>query len=434
MEQTRQNVNVRDFETQPHQPGRGSFCIPRAAYHALMEANASAYEICVYLIFAAHTDGTGMFCTAGTNSLQTYAGMNKAVNGSADRAVKRLLTIHAEKTSLDKKNPGYKNKVDLGPILLTPSNWEIQSGMSVPVAAHERARALYVLPTFDEDLEDRIWFGNELVRGQSGSLPLRDLKNAGDAAAQLLLWLYAINDMELWGGTPPPLTTHERSEGLSMRYDPVGESFPIKGNAEIIRAKRRERQFIVDSRIRENYNEAALENAFNVLEQGGFMYEMTVVFNRDPLLDRYYKRLVPEDAEPLYQLDNRTPQRFHASGEQGLGHITARTAGDLGPSVTRPGGKFDGTYAAIVTQGHPAMIAGTYRLKYRVANARNRSVRDTWKRIHQLDRDAYQKISQVRSANGLPYMRPPWAVSKDEVLDTKWNHNETGIDLYNQTP
>ena len=272
----------------------------------------------------------------------------------------------------------------------------------------------------------------EELRGQYDSLPLRDLKNAGNAAAQLLLWLYAIHDMELWGGIPPPLTTHERSEGLSMRYDPIGESFPIKGNAEIIRAKRRERQFLVDPRIRKIHNEAALENAFNVLEQGGFIYEMTVVFNRDPIFDLYYKRLVPEDAEPLYQLDNRTPQRFHTSGERGLCHITARTAGELGPSVTRPGGKFDGTYAAIVTQGHPAMIAGTYRLKYRVANARNRGVRDTWRRIHQLDRDAYQKISQVRSANGLLHMGPPWAVSKNEVLDTKGNFNESDTELHNK--
>lgn len=32
--------------------GPGSFCIPRAAFNALLDAKATAYEICAYLVLA----------------------------------------------------------------------------------------------------------------------------------------------------------------------------------------------------------------------------------------------------------------------------------------------------------------------------------------------------------------------------------------------
>ena len=36
--------------------GPGSFCVPRAAVEALLEATATAYDICAYLVLAKGTE------------------------------------------------------------------------------------------------------------------------------------------------------------------------------------------------------------------------------------------------------------------------------------------------------------------------------------------------------------------------------------------
>ena len=53
-----------------------SFCIPRAAIEALINAQASAVEVCAYLVLARFTDPTGLYSTASVNAVFKYASIN----------------------------------------------------------------------------------------------------------------------------------------------------------------------------------------------------------------------------------------------------------------------------------------------------------------------------------------------------------------------
>ena len=49
--------------------GPGSFCVPRAAVEALLDAKATAYEVCAYLVLAKHTDESGRYSPASISAI-----------------------------------------------------------------------------------------------------------------------------------------------------------------------------------------------------------------------------------------------------------------------------------------------------------------------------------------------------------------------------
>lgn len=55
------------------------------------------------------------------------------------------------------------------------------------------------------------------------------------------------------------------------------------------------------------------------------------------------------------------------------------------------------------------MIAGVYRLRFRVANPKNAGVKGAWARIHQNNREAFELVQAIRAANKKPPLVPPWA-------------------------
>jgi hypothetical protein len=75
----------------------------------------------------------------------------------------------------------------------------------------------------------------------------------------------------------------------------------------------------------------------------------------------------------------------------------------------------DGTYAAIVLKGYPAMIAGVYRLRFRVANPKNAGVRGAWARIHTNNREAFELVQAIRAANKKTALVPPWEANKPQA-------------------
>ena len=169
--------------------GPGSFCIPRAALNALLDNQATAYEVCTYLTLAQFTDESGRFSVASISAVNRYTGANKTKGGSVDKALQRLKTIRAKsvKRVLKKVSNGRSGRshamvdqwvneeTDLGPILFDREGWLRETGELLPDGAHERAEVLHVLPDFDEPLEDRVWFGSNLVMGYKDSQPLKAL-------------------------------------------------------------------------------------------------------------------------------------------------------------------------------------------------------------------------------------------------------------------
>jgi len=410
--------------------GPGSFCVPRAAVEALLDAKATAYEICAYLVLAKYTDESGRYSPASISAMNKATGANKLKGGPVDRAIERLKAIRATRTTqvLKKVSNGRSGKswamvdqwgdekADLGPILFERTAWQAQTQTVEPLpdGPTERGMVRYVLPDFGEEKESRVWFGNNLVGGIGGfTQPLKALKNAGDVAARLLLAMYAANDMELWGGVRPC----GPGRGPWKHYEPVADDVHLYGGARLIRAKDQGWVGSIDKRISGGDDEAYW-SALWALESAGLAYEVVMVLNRNAKKGKFSSGKeysgIPDDAEPFYELDARSAHGYKPEGEEGIGGATANTAGELGHPVAVEGGRFDGTYAAIVPTGYPAMIAGVYRLRFRVANPKNAGVKGAWARIHQNKREAFELVQAIRAANKKPAL-PPWEANKPQA-------------------
>lgn len=408
--------------------GPGSFCVPRAAIKALLDAQANVYEVCAYLALARYTDESGRYSPASISAVNRATGANKVRGGPVDRAIERLKSIRA--TAVEKVSNGRSGKshqmidqtVDLGPILIERAAWLEAGGKSLPDGPTERGLVRYVLPDFGEEPADRIWFGNNLVSGVGNfEQPLRALKNAGDEAARLLLAMYAAHDMETWGGVRPVGAV----AGPWKHYEPVAKEEQLRGGGRLIRAKDAgpvgtSGMFSLawpgpggrDWWTAHQVAGSPVWRALEALQGAGLIYEVVMVLNRNPIKKRFsggdeYGD-IPDDAEPLYELDARTKHGYKPEGEEGIGAATASTASALGFPVALEGGRLDGTYAAIVQTGFPAMIAGVYRLRFRVANSKNAGVKGAWARIHQNNRDAFELVQAVRAANKLEPLAAPW--------------------------
>lgn len=416
--------------------GPGSFCIPRAALNALLDNGATAYEVCAYLTLAKSTDESGRYSAASIRAVNTATGANKTKGGPVDKALERLKTIRAKsvKKVQKKVSNGRSGKnhatvdqwvneeTDLGPILFDRDGWREATGELLPDYGPNAIKTIrYVLPDFEEPPEDRVWFGNNLVRGVGGfTQPLKALKNAGDVAARLLLALYEVNDMETWGGVRPVGAGH----GPWVHYEPVDTDTRITGGARLHRAKDAGPVAIIEKRITED--EDQYWRALSALQSAGLVYEVVMVLNRNAIKAKFSSGAeysgIPQDAEPYYELDCLSKHGYKPDGEEGVGWATAKTAGDFGKPVTLKGGKFDGTYAAFVPDGYGAMIAGIYRLRFRVANPKNAGVKGAWAGIHQRNREALELVNSIRSASGSEPLTSPKAqaeAAKDAPVGKK---------------
>lgn len=401
-------------DSEKRSKGAGSFCVPRTAIQALLDAKADAYTICAYLTLACYTDESGTYSTASAKAIQTATGANKMTGGPIPRAIQRLKEIHAFKRELvsngkaGNKHGWIEHKTDLGPILFDRDTWLQQTGEVVPDGPTARGKILHILPTFSEPAVSRVWFGRGLVEGfETHKKPLKQVKDAGDVPARLLLSMYAANDMETWGGVCP--VGHESVPW--GRYEPVSVPVVLPNGATLIRAKRGGEIAAIAPNV-SGGDDAAYWQALEVLQSIGLIYEVVLVLNRNAEMRKFASgdtySGIPADAEPLYELDCRSQHGYKPKGEEGLGGITALTAGDRGYPVATHGGQFDGTYAAIVRRGQGAMIAGIYRLRYRVSNLKNAGIKSTWSRIYENNRDHYAFIASLRAAYGLPVIPAPW--------------------------
>lgn len=417
---------MEDTKTPDSKPSRGpgSFCIPRAALNALLDNQATAYEVCTYLTLAQFTDESGRYSTASISAVNRYTGAGKMKGGPVDRALQRLKTIRAK--SLKRVSNGKSGKshawieqvTDLGPILFDREGWLQATDEILPDGKHQRAEVLHVLPDFEEPPEDRIWFGSNLVMGYKDSQPLKALKNAGDVAARLLLALHEVNDMETWGGVRPVGDGH----GPWVRYEPVDDDVRWTGiGVRLHRAKETGKVAIIQDSI--TSDKEMYWSALSALQSAGLIYEIVMVLTRNAVKVKRSNgteyRGIPEDAEPYYELDCRSRHGYKPDGEEGVGWATAKTAGDFGKPVTLEGGTFDGTYAAIVPDGYGCMIAGIYRLRFRVANPKNAGVKGAWAGIHQRNREALELVNSIRVASKWEPLTSPKEKAKAEAEMTK---------------
>lgn len=415
--------------------GAGSFSIPRRAIETLLANQANAYEICTYLTLARFTDDSGCYSTASITAVNRHTGANKTRGGPVDRAIERLKGMRAKKIELVSNGRNGKSRAmiekttDLGPLVIDRAAWCLETGEILPDGPTERGKVRHVLPDFSEPQDERVWFGNNLVTGVGGfNQPLKELKNAGDVAARLLLAMYEVNDMEAWGGVQPV----GAGFGPWVHYEPVDtdtqwSNFGVK----LHRAKRGDSVGPggMFSRVYplpvkpgswwDAHRDAGepVWQALEALNSAGLVYEVVMALNRNAIRAKFPSGTeyssIPEGAEPLYELDCRSKHGYKPDGEEGVGWATAKTAGDFGKPVTLEGGTFDGTYAAFVSQGYGVMIAGIYRLRFRVSNPKNAGVKGAWAGIFQRNKDALNMINRMRTQAKLQALE--WPSDRDAV-------------------
>jgi hypothetical protein len=356
----------------------------------LIAAKAGVLEIAGCLALAAFTDATGQFSTASTNA--TYQRMPSGWN-TAKKALEQLCKREA-----------------LGrPLVSTAAAYTAATGQ-VPVDGPvPHAKVRYVLETFDEAMEDRVWFGKGLVQGFGKfANPLGQLADAGPLAMRLLLLLYRQHEVQEWIGVPPATTLHNSFAPMGAR-EPVGHGFHLiryqRGNCvpnwSIVDA-------IVDAGGTQWDRWNAFQGALQALIAMGLVYESTVVVNRVPVASKgtdgeVQAYRVPTDAQPVYLLSTQNCFGYKQRGEEGIGGLTARLAGELRLPVTAKGGIFNGAYAALEPPGRRFGITGVYRLRFRPSNAKNAGVRDAWARLLGREREAVAEIELLRRRLG---MRP----------------------------
>jgi hypothetical protein len=417
--------------------GAASFCIPRVAIEALINAQASAVEVCSYLVLARFTDPSGMYSSASVNAVWKYSSINKK---TIAKAIARLTTINATVTrQVPAKSKGKPEieTVTLGPILQTREQWlAAHPDQVLPDGPVAHGKVRYVLPDFAESEGEPVWFGANLVSGfGTFTQPLRSVRDAGSIAARLLLSLYMLHDLDQWGGIDPVF-------GPRRQYTIADEVTKFGGR--IIRAE--QGPHYAGSTWAQVLGSATEGDAkpyfaaLTALESAGLIYEMVVVLNRAPVIKHYKDKDGKEteyqtaaiDAELLYELDCRSSHGYAPSGEEGLARVTARTAADFKRPVTdagfwqeypedgsptnpgpfgNPKASFSGTYAAIVNQGQEAMVIGVYRLRFRPANPKNAGVKDAWAKIYTGNRRALELINAVRNRAGLPALPAPGDVA-----------------------
>ncbi len=370
--------------------GKGSFWASRTAIQALLELRASAMQIGAYLVLARYTDAHGKFSSAGRTAIRNALGVGDAM---ADRALEALqrMTTHGQIVPGDPGKSKLKSR-----LLYMPAQWKAIHREAIPERPTERAKVRWVLNDSRAVMRDRVWFSNELVDGFGRfRQPLKRLKRHKDVAARLLLRLYEQNDMEQFGGVSP-------CPNVFVRYDmvaigPIGRSGLELwlGHSGEQRAYGACQESVLGPHLPDDEDDKQQDvrpfwRALEALKSSGFIYEVVTVMDgkeNDP------------DAQPIYTLNTRSKHGYKPKGEEGLAGDMARVAGRIGYPVTDSMGRFYGKYAAVVPVGMRPHIIGIYRLRFRVSNPKNHTVKSAWSRIRQCNDEAREWVRELKAEN-----------------------------------
>ena len=383
--------------------GKGSFWITRKAIAILIGQQATAMDICAYLVLAKHTDEGGQFSTSGIQAIYKAVGVGHAV---AEKAVARLCQMGlkvAEPPKKGKRNPSdavrpADNPTALPLLVYQAEEWATKSGQSLPVRPTERSKVRWVVNDYGATENDRVWISNELVDGFGRfTQPLKRLKRCGDLAARLLLVCYAENDLEQYGGIRP------RAEGTFFDAYTMQKIKPIAQGYDLWHGVHKQSTgygvagFLGLSGFSSDEDKKQEQidpywRAIESLDAAGFTYQVVTVMDREAGND---------EGQVIYELDTKSRHGFKPQGEHGLGGATASLSHQLGNPVADAQGRLYGRYAVIVPSGVKPHVVGIYRLRFRVANPKNHTVKGAWARIYQGQKEAQEWLEEVASREKL---------------------------------
>jgi hypothetical protein len=151
-------------------------------------------------------------------------------------------------------------------------------------------------------------------------------------------------------------------------------------------------------------------DALNALECAGFIYEAVVLLNRNPILSKSKDGspygAIPDDAEILCDLGSPSPFGPVSDIERGLSEEQISTVMHL----AKQKGYADSSsyfqalcgddrcdFLAVVSMGQPAMIAGLYRLRFRVTHSKNAFVAEAARRHLNTNHSFLNRLNYLRA-------------------------------------
>ena len=223
--------------------------------------------------------------------------------------------------------------------------------------------------------------------------PLKILMDCGDITARMLLAMYAGQDLDRWYGVPPLefFWHYYKLEGMAKgRFHVLCASAPAVVRPTPIFNR-------IDPQNQEKSQSCF--NALRTLESAGLLYEAVVLLNRNPIPAKFSSGHaygeIPHDAEILCDLGSPSPFGPVSAIEHGLGNEYLATAKELG-WIDKPC-----NYLALIPTGQPAMIAGLYRLRFRVTHAKNAFIEEATRRHLDANASALRKLNYLRATNNL---------------------------------
>ena len=384
-----------------------SFAVPRAAINALLDAQADAITIGAYLTLACHTDRTGEYSTASLKAIREHLNVNRP---RAKKAIAALCRIQAKVsaptiTAAAPKKRGKQSPPQTAPIVYTRDAWLNLNRGPLPDGPNERFRIRHVLPTFDEPLKDRVWFGSGLVRGDADiETPLLDLKACGAVAARLLLAMYAGHDTDRWYGLPPdqfPWSCYTMKDETAGAVRVIyATPLATTGDGDLCHR--------INYKPTDNTKlPATAWDAFwaarKGLESSGFIYQAVVLLDHNPVpstSDNKDALSIHADADIVCDLGSPSPYGPLLPAEQGLGPAYEQTATELGLKDNH-----SHDYLAVIPTGYQGMIAGIYRLRFRVTDPMNAFVEESLRGQLKTNTAALRRLNYLRKLKKLASLK-----------------------------
>lgn len=387
-----------------------AFFVSKKVIKTFLAREASAHQICIYLVFAQFTEKTGCFSSATLNAVSKYVGGNKSEGFPLDRALKSLK---------GKKVADYPR---LPKFVIDRATWLQQRKGTLPDGPTHRAEIKHILT--EEDAPNKVGFSANLVLGFKDFYnPLSQIKAKGDLLARVLIYLYMVNDMEGWTGLNPHLSFYRKFRQTRNNVNcELGITLIMEQSADIYIADDLIKAVLPNSII-DSLTRKRVREAIETILEMGFAYEMVMTLDRERRNDRTFEHLIPSDASPLYELDCRSLHGYKPTGEEGMASATAKLAGQMRHSVTEDGGTFGGMYAAFLPKGQAGMIAGIYRLRFRVSNSKLERTGAIWCAMEKRKQDANNIIGDLTEKYGwigrlTPSEFAAWQKSKDGDVKT----------------
>ena len=246
----------------------------------------------------------------------------------------------------------------------------------------QRDQYRFEVRTFGEELSNRVWFSQSLMGLTNGVLERAPITVLNDMRPECLFALLLMHSLQQdeWVAVSPPLPTEGQS-GVFRRFEPVREGAVVKDDHFVQLVERGDLVVFGFEAFTKKYGVSSICWAIEQLKLHGFVYEVVMAYNR-PL------RYLEDSAHPGMFLDPEARPIFHVHGggvksglpaeELGVSHLTLAMSKWVDIQVFEHECREKGRFVVVGRTALQIGIAGSFRLRSRVKNPKNRGIGWSW--------------------------------------------------------